>query len=181
MLTASLNVPGSTAPGVYGGYIAVDDRGLQSLIPVSVVVPIVAPGDYSQDSGKTPYDNYAVFGAFDWGWRYEAGDWRTFALVVPEGVRHVSLSLEWSDNNTNIQVHLTSSLGYLVASSDYPNSKYLGNGQFYWSTTTGGPEEDLSAHDLVPGTYLIVLHNTLFGADSFAAYPETYTLTVGFL
>lgn len=181
MLTASLYVPGSAAPGVYGGYIAVDDRGLHSLIPVSVMVPIVAPGDYGQGSSKTPYDNYAVFGAFDWGWRYEAGDWRTFALVVPEGVHQVSLSLKWSDNNTNIQAHLTSPLGYLVASSDYPNSKYLGNGQFYWSTTTGGPEEVLSVHDLVPGTYLLVLHNTLFGADSFAAYPESYTLTVGFL
>jgi len=180
-LTASLSVPRSAAPGVYVGIIAVKDASSQSLIAVSVLVPIVAPGNYQPALIGTPYENYAVFGAFDWGWRYEAGDWRTFALVVPEGVHQVNLNLKWSDNSTNIQVHLTSPLGYLVASSEYPTSKYVGDGKFNWSTTTGGPEEDISAKDLAPGTYLLVLHDTLFGADSFSSYPETYTVTVEFL
>jgi len=181
ILTASLNVPNSTAPGVYDGLIAVRDQGSLSIIPVSVMVPIVAPGRYHADSNRTPYDNYAVYGAFDWGWRYEAGDWRTFALVVPEGVRKVSLSFKWSDAHTDIQAHLTSPLGYLVASSEYPTSKYVGSGKFYWSTTTGRSQEDISAEDLASGTYMLVLHNTLFGADSFATYPENFTVDVSFL
>jgi hypothetical protein len=180
-LTATLTIPSSAVPGVYAGEIVVKDGNAESLIPVSVVVPIVAPGNYSQTTVDTPYSNYAVYGAFDWSWRYEAGDWRTFAVILPEGVHQLSFSVKWSDNNTDIQAHLTSPIGYLVASSEYPTSLYVGSGKFDWGTTTGGPEEDISAKDLAPGVYLFVLHNTLFGADSFASYPETYTITVGFL
>jgi hypothetical protein len=88
--------------------------------------------------------------------------------------------VKWSDNDTDIQAHLTDPQGYLVASSEYPSSKYLGNGEFYWGNATGAPEEDISAGELTPGTYLVVLHNTLFGADSFTAYPEAFTMVVNF-
>jgi hypothetical protein len=181
MLTASLTVPSTAAPGVYEGVILVKDGSSQSIVPVSAIVPITAPGNSSPPSPDTPYENYAVFGAFDWSWRYEAGDWRTYALIVPEGVHQVTVVIKWSDNATDIQAHLTSPFGYLVASSEYPASSYVGSGKFKWSTTTNGPEEDISAKDLAPGTYLLVLHNTLFGASSFASYPEPYTITVSFL
>jgi subtilisin family serine protease len=180
LLAASLMVPASAAPGVYGGFIEVGDGNAEAMIPVSVMVPIAAPGNYGESSTGAPYANYAVYGAFDWSWRYEAGDWRTFALTVPDGVHAVGLRLRWSDNSTNIQAHLTSPSGYLVASSEYPVSKYVANGEFYWSTTTGGPEEDIIATDLAPGTYLLVFHNTLFGAESFAQYPEAYNMTIVF-
>jgi hypothetical protein len=68
-----------------------------------------------------------------------------------------------------------------VASSEYPTSKYVGSGKFYWSTTTGRSQEDISAEDLASGTYMLVLHNTLFGADSFGTYPENFTVDVSFL
>ena len=181
ILTATLSIPNSTAPGVYGGFISITDQDSQSLIPVSACVPIVAPGQYRADHSPTPYQNYAVYGAFDWGWRYEAGDWRTFALVVPEGVHKVNLGIKWSDTNTDIQAHLTSPLGYLVASSEFPTTKYVGSGKFHWSTSTGGPEEDISAADLAPGIYMLVLHNTLFGARSLATYPENFIIDVAFL
>jgi subtilisin family serine protease len=180
LLSASLTVPSSTAPGVYAGFIEVIDKDAETIMPVSVMVPIYSPGDYGATSTGTPYANYEVYGAFDWSWRYEAGDWRTFALVVPDGVHAVRLKLRWSDNSTNIQAHLTGPSGYLVASSEYPVSKYVANGEFYWSTTTGGPEEDIVATDLSPGTYLLVFHNTLFGADSFGHYPEAYNMTIVF-
>jgi subtilisin family serine protease len=180
LLAASLAVPNSATPGVYGGYIQVVDGDSETVIPVSVMVPIAAPGNYRAPSAGTPYSNYAVYGAFDWSWRYEAGDWRTFALVVPDGVHTVRLRLRWSDNSTNIQAHLTGPSGYLVASSEYPISKYVANGEFYWSTSTGGPEEDIVGADLAPGTYLLVFHNTLFGAESFAQYPEAYNMTITF-
>jgi subtilisin family serine protease len=180
LLSASLAVPSSAVPGVYGGFIEIADGDSQVMVPVSVMVPIAASGNYGATSTDTPYANYAVYGAFDWSWRYEAGDWRTFALVIPDGVHGVRLRLRWSDNSTNIQAHLTSPSGYLVASSEYPVSKYVGSGEFRWSTSTGGPEEDLSAAGLVPGTYLLVFHNTLFGGESFAQYPEAYNMTVTF-
>jgi hypothetical protein len=145
---------------------------------VSVAVPITAPGSYSGGSSLAPYDDYGVFGAFDWGWRYEAGDWRTFIIVVPAQTHELNVTISWADNATNIQAHLTGPLGYLVASSDYPVSPYIGSGKFAWSTSTGGPTQIIYAMNTQPGVYILVLHNTLFGASSFNEYPENFTLNV---
>jgi subtilisin family serine protease len=179
-LTVTLQVPNSTSPGVYAGFIGVKDGKSESVLPVSVMVPILAAGKYQETALGPPYDNYAVYGAFDWSWRYESGDWRTFAMVVPQGVQKIAINVSWLDSRTDIQVHLTNPLGYLVASSEYPKTSYLGSGKFDWSTSTSGPREILFVGDITPGIYLIVLHNTLFGASSFAVYPESFTLTVGF-
>jgi subtilisin family serine protease len=179
-LTVTLQVPNSTSPGVYAGFISVKDGGWESVVPVSVMVPILAAGKYQETALGSPYDNYAVYGAFDWSWRYESGDWRTFALIVPEGTQKISLNVSWLDSRTDIQIHLTNPLGYLVASSEYPKTSYLGSGKFNWSTSTGGPREILFVGDITPGVYLVVLHNTLFGASSFAVYPESFTLDVSF-
>jgi hypothetical protein len=145
---------------------------------VSVVVPIVVGGTYKLTSPEnTPYTNFEVYGAFDWSWRYEAGDWRTFAIIVPTGVNQLKIHISWSDPQTLIQEHLTGPFGFLVASSEYPTSIYLGSGKFRWYTNTGGPAEDISASAVQSGVYLLVLHNVLFGG-SFASYPESYTLSV---
>jgi hypothetical protein len=178
-LTASLEIPNNASPGVYAGLVAVSDGDSRSVIPVSVVVPIVAAGKYQGTPEGTPYENFAVYGAFDWGWRYEAGDWRTFTLLVPAGVRKVGVSVAWSDPDTDIQLHLTDPLGYVVSSSEYPKTKNLGKGKFQWSTSTNGARDDISA-DASAGVYFLVLHNTLFGARSFASYPEPFTLDVRF-
>ena len=178
-LRATLTVPASASPGVYGGFIEVTDNGTEALIPVSVVVPITSTGTYggALPSLNTPYDNFVVYGAFDWSWRYEAGDWRSFVLIVPPGVSEVRVTVSWSDSQTDIGEHLTGPQGYVLASSEYPNSSYVSSGKFNWYTDTGGPAEDISATQLSPGIYLLVLHNTLFGG-SFLYYPENYTLTV---
>ena len=179
-LTTTIQIPNSTSPGVYAGFIGVNDGRWTTVIPVSVMVPILAAGKYQQTALGPPYDNYGVYGAFDWGWRYEAGDWRTFALVVPEGVQKIGVDVSWLDSRTDIQIHIISPLGYLVASSEYPKTDYLGSGKFSWNTSTSGPREILYADDMLPGLYLIVLHNTLFGASSFGIYPEFFTLDVTF-
>ena len=177
-LAATVSVPSSASPGVYGGFIAVTDNGTESLIPVSIVVPIMSRGTYGeQSSAATPYDNFAVYGAFDWSWRYEAGDWRTYVLIVPPGVHGVKVTVSWSDSQTDIQEHLTGPEGFVLASSEYPSSSYVSSGKFNWSTSTGGPAEAISASNISPGVYLLVLHNTLFGG-SFLNYPENYTLNV---
>jgi hypothetical protein len=179
-LAATLQVPNSTSPGVYAGFIGVRDGGWESVVPVSVMVPILAAGKYQHTTITSPYDNFAIYGAFDWSWRYEAGDWRTYALIIPEGVQKISIDVSWMDSRTDIQVHLLDSLGYLLASSEYPKTSYVGSGKFSWKTSTNGPREIISAGDITPGVYLIVLHNTLFGASSFAVYPEPFTLDVDF-
>ncbi len=179
-LNASITVPNSAAPGVYAGFIQVADGNLESLVPVSVVVPIVAPGHYEGAAVGTPYDNYGVYGAFDWSARYESGDWRTFAVVVPGGVSEIYVSITWSDIDTDIQAHITAPTGYLIASSEYPTTLNLGNGKFAWSTTTGGPAEGIAAGAVGPGIYLLVLHDTHYGANSYN-YHETFTLDVNFL
>ena len=178
-LTATLTVPMGTSPGVYGGFIAVSDNGSETVIPVSVVVPIVVGGTYGASSPpeNTPYVNFAVYGAFDWSWRYEAGDWRTFAIIVPPGMSQLKVHLSWTDSQTLIQEHLTGPTGFLVASSEYPTSIYVSSGKFRWSTNTGGPSEEIVASSIQPGVYFLVLHNVLLGG-SFTSYPENYTLNV---
>jgi hypothetical protein len=174
-----MTVPNNAAPGVYGGFIALTDNGTETLIPVSVVVPITTTGSYGENSSiaTVPYDNFAVYGAFDWSWRYEAGDWRTYVVLVPQGVNDIRVSVSWSDTQTDIQAHLTGPNGFLVASSEFPSSSYDGSGKFSWSTTTGGPEEVISASRIAPGVYFIVLHNTLYGGQ-YLTSAENYTLNV---
>ena len=177
-LTATLKVPMDAAPGVYGGFIAVSADGSETLIPVSVVVPIVAGGTYRASSSEnTPYTNFGVYGAFDWSGWYDAGDWRTFAVIVPSNIRQLRVHVAWADPQTIIQVHLNGPLGFLVASSEYPTPTYSGtDGIFYNKTDTGGSAEDISANTQT-GVYFIVLHNVLEGG-SFAVYPENYTMNV---
>jgi len=178
-LTATLTVPQGTGPGVYGGYIAVSENSTETLIPISVVVPITATGTYQLTSPEnTPYTNFEVYGAFDWSWRYEAGDWRTFAIIVPPGISEVKVHLSWIDNQTVIEEHLTDPLGFLAASTEYPTTIYTGNaGIFKDVTNTGGPAENIAASQLEPGVYFLVLHNVLLGG-SFTNYPENFTLNV---
>jgi hypothetical protein len=178
-MVASMEIPSNVSPGVYAGLIEVLDGGSDSILPVSVTVPIVSSGNYQNTSSNSPYDNFAVYGAFDWDWRYEAGDWRTFAVVVPMSANKIRVSVSWSDADTDIQAHLTSPLGYLVASSEYPKTAYVGSGKFDLKTTTGS-REDIYDGDTTQGIYLLVLHNTLFGATSFSNYPEPFTLVVKF-
>jgi hypothetical protein len=177
-LTATLRVPMNATPGVYGGFISVSANGSETLVPVSVVVPIVEGGTYQLSSPeKTPYSNFEVYGAFDWSWRYEAGDWRTFAVVVPGEITELKVHVSWTDQQTIIQEHLTGPLGFLVASSEYPTSTYVSSGIFKNETNTGGPANEISASDIQSGVYFIVLHNVLLGG-SFENYPENYTLSV---
>jgi hypothetical protein len=179
-INARLTVPEGTPPGVYDGLVLVTAGDLKTVVPVSVLVPIVSAGQYGGQVGGSPYDNYAVYGAFDWGWRYESGDWRTYALVVDNPNAKVTLSVSWTDSRTDIDLHLTGLTGYLVASSEFPRSQYAGSGRFYWRTVTGGSTDEIFLEPVQPGIYMLVLHNVLLGVSSFDIYPEPFTFTVQF-
>ncbi len=121
--TARLNLPADIPPGAYQAAIEVFDPGVASeevsysanniIIPVTIHVaaqltdsdiePLQIGGsaNASYDS-DTSYRNSAVRGYFDWSWREEAGDWRSFFVdmqnsgtTIPPYTAHVILKDEW--------------------------------------------------------------------------------------
>ncbi len=96
--TAGINVPAETPYGMYGGAITLTRGDDTMVVPVSVAVSAKVPqdavtgavngslefgGDKVADSQQDSlYNNGAVFGASDWTWRAESGDWRFFFLDV---------------------------------------------------------------------------------------------------
>jgi subtilase family protein len=113
---ASVNVPAGTPYGMYSGAIVLKNGGDSMVVPVSVAVAATAEQDADgnltgslQFGGEDVadaqsdllYDNGSVFGANDWGWRAESGDWRFFYLDVPDEPAEGSLFLaqtEWADD-----------------------------------------------------------------------------------
>ena len=94
---ASINVPDGTPAGMYEGAIVASQGGVDTAIPVSVNVGVTAPqddegnftgamtfggADVAADQDNLPYNNGSVFGANDWNWRAESGDWRFFYYDV---------------------------------------------------------------------------------------------------
>jgi len=90
-IRVKLQPPPSAVPGVYAGSLAAwDDSGFQVNVPIPVVVgvdrgissphPSVVRGT---DGVGDTLDNGRMFGAFDWGWREESGDWRFYFVNVP--------------------------------------------------------------------------------------------------
>jgi uncharacterized repeat protein (TIGR01451 family) len=94
----TVNLPGDMPPGDYEAAIEVTDPGEvgvagphTSVIPVAINVAASYDGNgaltlagedsYAYDADK-PYNNAAVRGYQDWGWREESGDWRFFYLDV---------------------------------------------------------------------------------------------------
>ena len=85
----TVNVPGDMPPGDYEAAIEILDGDNNIVIPVALNVAADFDGDvtlagmeaYTYDADK-PYNNGAVRGYFDWGWREESGDWRFFYMDI---------------------------------------------------------------------------------------------------
>ncbi len=178
---SKLSVPSDAKPGVYQGAIAVESGNKQlSIVPISVVVPIVESGVYGGIRSGETYENFALSGAFRWDWRYESGDWRVFALQVPKTVTKISVMVTWRDELTDVDMHVLGRDGYLKWSSEYPQSFYVGSGKFQRHTNTGKAAE-LAELKVISGTnYFILLHNVLLGGSSDDVFPEAFTITVAF-
>ena len=57
--------------------------------------------DVAAAQANLPYNNGSVFGATDWNWRAESGDWRFFYFDVPQEPASGSLFLvetTWDDD-----------------------------------------------------------------------------------
>ncbi len=189
---ATITVPEDTPYGIYEGAIYVKYGNHESTIPVSIVVASPT-ADFSFGGEDRPsnglYDNSYVYGVYDWGWRYETGDWRFFYFNSERENGVLITDIVW-DQLGDINVHI---LGPVVDSWSLENASvfgpytleevgrgcdgYLGGGMFEPCTNTGSYFEEIVKAPVSKGLHSIVLHNVflypLFG------YPMKFAGQVG--
>ncbi len=186
--TATLTVPPGTPQGVYEGLIVVNVTGSYTknvIIPVSLKVPAaISTSDLALNltPPATPmlYDSYRVNGYFDWGWRYESGDWKTWAFDIQDPtVVAAFVSCEWTGTLTDIDMIGINPAGFITDAALSPTlgSDSQNNRQFMWWTRTGAHEEYVildtnTIYHSMPGVYTVLLHNVLFDGTVF---PENVT------
>ncbi len=182
--TAKLTVPSGTTQGIREGQIVCNITAPYArtcIIPVSLAVPMVlSPKVQAQDitsSQKTElYDPYRVNGYLDWGWRYEAGDWKVWLIDIQDpNVVAAYFSCNWTGKMTDIDMFIINPAGVIVGNATSP---YLGDGIFEWQTNTGTTSKYVvsptsnSLGSPVMGVYTVLLHNVLFDGET---YPENLT------
>ena len=107
-VTLKIRVPKHADPGIYEGFIVVEqesgDKEFTSWIPVSIPVAkkVKAEGTFTLEgrSQPYPYDNYRFKGALDNSWRPEVGDWRVYPVVIDNSdMKAVAVGVEvsWDD------------------------------------------------------------------------------------
>src|SRR5581483_9864114 len=208
--TATINVPNDAPAGMYEGAV-VATKGSQAItVPVAVTVaPTAAQNpDGSLASALTfggsavataqadqLYNNGSIFGANDWTWREESGDWRFFyfnvANPVPAGTLFLS-DTTWDDPTvTDLDTLL---FGPKVLPFDEPfifgnvafasidtvggsQNAYLGSGTWAFNTSTGHNEE-VVASPAENGIHAVVQHGVGFNGDKFNVPFQT---TIGAL
>ncbi|MCE7736450.1 MAG: S8 family serine peptidase [Candidatus Heimdallarchaeota archaeon] len=126
----------NASPGFYQGFIKfVGTNGGYVLAQYAYSVPLQIDnfddGGWSEVSGLTnrPFDN-GVFGAIDWGWRASSGDWRIYDIEFTGTVstaNTLAIELEWTYNETAIDVNVFDFDGVHIASSDII---FEGNGRY---------------------------------------------------
>ncbi|MDH5450848.1 MAG: Ig-like domain-containing protein [Candidatus Bathyarchaeota archaeon] len=177
---ANLTVPANASQGVYQGQIKIDVTGADNrtlAVPVSLQVPAVLSAadlvyDITPPSAVELYDPYSVNGYFDWGWRYEAGDWKQWLFDIQDPtVVAAFISCNWPEDQTDIDMFGIDPTGTIVDGAMSPN---LYDGCFLWSTRTGTTEEFVLLPTgfmgkAITGLYTVLLHNVQFDG---AVFPE---------
>lgn len=185
IFSAMLTVPPNTPQGVYEGQILVEFEGKRIAIPVSVNVPEIVPEGklvYSviPPQYEGPYNPFAVEGYFDWGWRYEAGDWKNwlFTFNDPSTVA-AFVCASWEGDMTDVDMFSIHPMGMIM---DGTGNYWLGDGVFQWYTRTNSKEEHVFMCTApipdampMPDVYTVLLHNVLFDGSTF---PEQLNCTV---
>lgn len=197
--TANIEVPEGTPYGMYEGAIVLSQGDDVIALPVSVAVAATASQDEngtltgSIDFGGSDvaeaqadhlYNNGAVFGANDWGWRAESGDWRFFFLDVPEEPAEGSLWLAqttWdgaapytdldtlimgrSENDCQLFCGLFGADYIINTLGGSPNTN-TGAGVWKFNTATGGAEDFVTA-PAQEGLQSVVIHQVGWDGDDF--------------
>ncbi|MFW6203538.1 MAG: S8 family serine peptidase [Actinomycetota bacterium] len=206
---ATIDVPADTPYGMYSGAIVLTDGDDSMVVPVSVAVAATA----SQDEGGALtgslefggpdvaeaqddllYNNGSVFGANDWTWRAESGDWRFFFFDVPQEPADGSLFLtrtEWdgtapftdidtlvfgrSQNQFSLFPSTVFGGPYILDTVGGSPNTNAGAGVWRFDTATGGAE-DLVTAPVQEGLHAITLHQVGWQGDEF---DTPFTTTVG--
>ena len=193
----TISVPSDASPGIYEGFLEVNTGVKNILVPVSVPVAVDLSKGYALIGGERQqrlYDNYAFKGAFDWSWRYESGDWRTFPVVITDpGALGLTVMVNWPDDNSAVDLAVAGpGIPYLaletpedigVVDGAVTGAKLsipLGGGWFTHfdyptSRTTGIFAEVIPPEPGSRTVYWITLHQTLYGGTVF---PEPYTMLI---
>lgn len=210
--TADIEVPEGTPYGMYEGAIVLTQGDDVIAVPVSVAVAATASQDEdgtltgSIDFGGSDvaeaqadhlYNNGAVFGANDWTWRAESGDWRFFFLDVPEEPAPGSLWLAqtmWegtapytdldtlilgrSDNDPScVLFACLFGADYIIDTVGGSPNTNTGAGVWKFNTATGGAEDFVTA-PAQEGLQGVFVHQVGWQGDDFTT-PFQVTLGSG--
>ena len=197
---ASIDVPSDTPYGQYSGAIVLTQGNDSMVVPVSVAVAATVEqddegaltgalefggADVAEAQANLLYNNGSVFGANDWTWRAEAGDWRFFFLDVPEEPAEGSLFLartEWDDeapytdidtlimgrsaNQFQIVGDQVFGAPYVIDTVGRSPNTHIGSGIWIFDTATDGAE-DFVAGPAQEGLHALVLHQVGWQGDKF--------------
>ncbi len=126
---ATFRVPSNATAGTYQGFIDLrGTNGQAAQVPVSYVVPIAPSqkgvplvfGGNSTGDGVL-YDNGAIYGASDFAWRYESGNWRAYQIRVTDStVNQGTVKVEWTSPMTSMNLLVMDPQGRIIGSSVPP-------------------------------------------------------------
>ena len=205
--TATMNVPADAPYGMYDGAVVLTNGGEDIVVPVSLTVGATATQDASgkltgqlhfggadtaDDQQDLLFNNGSFFGANDWTWREESGDWRFFYLDVPATPAQGSVFLSdttWDDaapytdldtllfgRSANSYQLLGGSAPfggpYIVDTLGASARAYLGSGTWAFNTATGGAEDVVTA-PAQAGLNAVVQHGVSYDGGRFDVPFET--------
>jgi Subtilase family len=205
---AKLSVPADTPYGMYDGAIVLSRSGDSTVVPVSVAVAAQpqqdADGnltgalkfggtDVAAAQSNLTYNNGSVFGATDWTWRPESGDWRFFyydvAHTPPDGTLFLA-DTTWADSapftdldtlifgrsENEYQLFDPGPFGgpYILDTVGKSENTNVGAGVWTFDTATGGAREVVTA-PAQEGLQALVQHQVGWEGDKFDA-PFSTTL-----
>jgi hypothetical protein len=204
---ATINVPADAPYGMYEGAIVAENGDQTLVVPVAVAVAAsveldadgnvsgaiqLGGSDVAEAQEDFLYNNGAVFGANDWTWRAESGDWRFFFVDVPSEPADGNLFLArttWdgtapytdidtlilgrSENGCQLFCGVFGAPYIIDTVGGSPNT-HLGSGVWTFDTATGGAE-DFVAAPVQEGLHNIALHQVSWQGDDFTT-PFEVTL-----
>jgi hypothetical protein len=200
---ATFSVPAGTPAGMYEGAIVASKGSDRIVVPVSATVAVTAaqnadgtlaaPFTFGGSSvanaqSNLLYNNGSFFGANDWTWREESGDWRFFYFNVANATPPGTLFLTdttWDDPGAltdldtlvfgptanefqlfNPTVVFGTPPGYMLDTVGGSANAYIGSGTWRFNTATGG-NEDIVAAPASGGLHAVVEHGVSFNGDKF--------------
>ncbi|HKA83814.1 MAG TPA: S8 family serine peptidase [Acidimicrobiales bacterium] len=206
---ASINVPADTPYGMYSGAIVLTNGTDSMVVPVEVAVAATVPqgpdgsiagaltfggGDVAEAQADLLYNNGSVFGANDWTWRAESGDWRFFYMDVPQEPPPGSLFLtqtSWdgtapftdidtllmgrSENSFQVVGDQVFGAPYIIDTVGGSPNTNTGAGVWRFDTASGGSSDVVTA-PAQEGLHALALHQVGWQGDEF---HTPFTATVG--